>query len=49
VDFQPTGEMMLLDIAQRIQPHLPENIKLFALKLYETGTSFAEWYADDQD
>ena len=49
VDFQPTGEMMLLDIAQRIKPHLPENIKLFSLKLYETGTSYAEWYADDQE
>ncbi len=49
VDFQPTGEMMLLDIAERIKPHLPGNIKLHRLKLYETGTSYAEWYADDQD
>ncbi len=49
VDFQPTGEMMLLDIARRISPHLPEHIQLFSLKLYETGTSFAEWYADDQN
>ncbi len=49
VDFQPTGEMMLTDIARRIQPHLPENVKLFSLKLYETGTSFAEWYAHDQE
>ncbi len=49
VNFQPTGEMMLLDIAERIKPHLPENVKLYRLKLYETGTSYAEWYADDQD
>jgi len=49
VDFQPTGEMMLFDIAARIKPHLPEHVKLFSLKLYETGTSYAEWYADDQD
>jgi 6-pyruvoyltetrahydropterin/6-carboxytetrahydropterin synthase len=48
VDFQPTGEMMIQDMAQRIIPQLPENIKLFKLKLFETGTSFAEWYADDQ-
>ncbi len=49
VDFQPTGEMMLFDIANRIRPHLPEGVELFSLKLYETGTSFAEWYADDQE
>ncbi len=49
VDFQPTGEMMLLDIASRIRENLPENVKLFSLKLYETGTSYAEWYADDQN
>jgi len=48
VDFQPTGEMMIQDMAQRIAPHLPSSISLHSLKLYETGTSFAEWYADDQ-
>jgi len=48
VDFQPTGEMMIQDMAQRIMAHLPSNLKLFKLKLYETGTSYAEWYADDQ-
>jgi len=48
VDFQPTGEMMIQDMAQRIIPHLPANVELFKLKLYETGTSFAEWYATDQ-
>jgi 6-pyruvoyltetrahydropterin/6-carboxytetrahydropterin synthase len=26
---------------------LPENIKLHSLKLQETETSFAEWYAED--
>ena len=49
VDFQPTGEMMLHDIKERIRPHLPEGVRLFALRLYETGTSYAEWYADDQE
>ncbi len=49
VDFQPTGEMMLFDIAERIKAKLPGNIRLFSLKLYETGTSYAEWYADDQE
>ena len=27
---------------------LPETIKLHSLKLQETGTSHAEWYASDQ-
>ena len=48
VDFQPTGEMMIQDMAQRLMPNLPSNLKLYRLKLYETGTSYAEWYADDQ-
>ncbi len=48
VDFQPTGEMMIQDMAQRLIPNLPSNLSLFRLKLYETGTSYAEWYADDQ-
>ncbi len=48
VDYQPTSEMMLLDFAQKIQAKLPDNAKLYALKLQETETSFAEWYADDQ-
>ncbi len=28
---------------------LPENIKLYSLKLQETATSFAEWHASDND
>lgn len=49
VDYQPTSEMMLQDFATRIKPLLPESISLHAMKLQETGTSFAEWYASDQD
>jgi 6-pyruvoyltetrahydropterin/6-carboxytetrahydropterin synthase len=48
VDFQPTGEMMIQDMAQRIIKHLPDDLKLHHLRLYETGTSYAEWYAADQ-
>ena len=47
VDYQPTSEMMVIDFAQKIKKHLPENIKLFSLKLQETDSSFAEWYASD--
>ncbi|TDU43401.1 6-pyruvoyltetrahydropterin/6-carboxytetrahydropterin synthase [Gelidibacter sediminis] len=47
VDYQPTSEMMVIDFAQKIKKHLPENIQLYALRLQETDTSFAEWYASD--
>lgn len=49
VDYQPTSEMMIIDFAKKIQTHLPENIKLHSLKLRETATSFAEWFAADQN
>ncbi len=47
VDYQPTSEMMVIDFAAKIEKHLPDNIQLFSLKLQETETSFAEWYASD--
>ncbi len=46
-DYQPTCENMVYDFAQRIMPHLPENVKLFSIRLYETETSYAEWFASD--
>ena len=49
VDYQPTSEMMLIDFAEKIKNRLPETIKLHSLKLRETGTSSAEWYASDQE
>lgn len=47
VNYQPTSEMMVIDFSKKIKKHLPENIKLHSLKLQETETSFAEWFADD--
>lgn len=47
VDYQPTSEMMIIDFAEKIKKHLPENIKLHSLKLQETATSFAEWFASE--
>ena len=47
VDYQPTSEMMVIDFAQKIQRHLPASIQLVSLKLQETETSYAEWYASD--
>lgn len=47
VDYQPTSENMLIDFAKTLQSVLPSTVKLHSLKLCETGTSFAEWYAED--
>lgn len=47
VPFQPTCENLLIDFAARLKPLLPAHINLFSLKLCETVTSFAEWYASD--
>ncbi len=47
VDYQPTSENMVTDFATKIKNRLPQNINLFSLKLQETETSFAEWYASD--
>jgi len=49
VDYQPTSENMVIDFAQKIQKHLPSHIVLHSLKLQETETSFAEWYASDNN
>lgn len=49
VDYQPTSEMMVIDFAEKIKTRLPSNIKLHSLKLQETATSFAEWFASDNE
>ncbi len=46
-EYQPTCENMLSDFAARISSQLPESVSLYSLKLHETATSFAEWYAED--
>lgn len=48
VDYQPTSEMMVIDFASKIKSRLPDNIKLHSIKLQETETSYAEWFASDQ-
>ena len=46
-DYQPTSEMMVTDFASKIKKRLPQHINLHSLKLQETETSFAEWFASD--
>ena len=47
VDYQPTSEMMVIDFAAKISALLPQNIQLHSLKLQETETSYAEWFASE--
>ncbi len=47
VDYQPTCENMLEDFARRILARLPEGVTLHSLRLHETASSYAEWFAED--
>jgi 6-pyruvoyltetrahydropterin/6-carboxytetrahydropterin synthase len=47
MDFQPTCENLVLYIAEKVQMRLSPGIGLYSVKLYETATSYAEWYAAD--
>lgn len=46
-DYQPTSENMVIDFAAKISKRLPDNLKLHSLRLRETNTAYAEWFADD--
>ncbi|MFM1879491.1 MAG: hypothetical protein RLZZ241_2357 [Bacteroidota bacterium] len=45
--YQPTSENMVVDFASRIRARLPKGVSLFSLKLRETATAYAEWFASD--
>lgn len=49
VNYQPTSENMLIEFSEILRSVLPLNVSLHSLKLRETGTSFAEWYASDNE
>ncbi len=49
VDFQPTTENIVAHIAEILQQHLPINVSLYKVRLYETVTSYAEWVASDNE
>ncbi|MDD5507233.1 MAG: 6-carboxytetrahydropterin synthase [Bacteroidales bacterium] len=46
-DFQPTTENLVTEFARRLQEKLPQHVKLHSLRLRETMTSYAEWFAQD--
>ncbi len=45
--YQPTCEHMVHDFAARIKAVLPDHVSLHSLRLHETSTAYAEWFADD--
>lgn len=49
VDYQPTSENMVADFALRIKAKLPRGMKLHSLRLRETATSYADWFASDNE
>ena len=49
VNYQTTCENMVIDFAERIKNRLPKDVALHSIKLNETATSYAEWYASDNE
>lgn len=49
VDYQPTCENLVADFAERIMRKLPDRVRLHNLRLYEIATSYAEWFASDNE
>lgn len=47
VDYQPTCENLITEFAHALAGEMPEGVRLHSLRLHETATSFAEWFADD--
>lgn len=45
--YQPTCENLVSDFATVLAKKMPDAVSLHSLKLYETATAFAEWYASD--
>jgi len=45
--YQPTCENLVAGFAAALKDKLPSDVRLHSLKLYETATAYAEWYACD--
>ena len=45
--WQPTCENLVIHFAELLKGLLPQGVALHSLKLHETATSYAEWYASD--
>ena len=49
VPYQPTAEKLLEHMVSIIQDQLPGDVKLHSVLLRETNTSYAEWFATDNE
>jgi len=49
VDYQPTSENLIINFATIISSKLPKGVQLFSLRLWETATSYSEWFAGDNN
>ena len=49
VNYQPTSEMMVIDFAEKIKDRLPASIKLHSLRLQETDSCYASWFASENE
>lgn len=47
-EYQPTCENLVRNFALLLKKLVPKELNLHSVRLYETETSFAEWYAADQ-
>lgn len=47
VSWQPSSENFLIYFASAIRDCLPQSVALHSLRLHETATSYAEWFASD--
>ncbi|NLE35562.1 MAG: 6-carboxytetrahydropterin synthase [Bacteroidales bacterium] len=45
--FQPTCENLVAEVAARLAGRVPPGVFLHSVRLYETATAYAEWYASD--
>ena len=49
VNYQPTCENLVTHMAALLVDKLPDHVQLYSMKLVETATSYAEWFASDND
>ena len=49
VPYQPTCENLIAYFAEIIAAELPASVGLHSLRLHETASSFAEWFAEDNN
>jgi 6-pyruvoyltetrahydropterin/6-carboxytetrahydropterin synthase len=45
--FEPTSENLVAEYARILNEVLPSDVKLHSLRLRETTTAYAEWFASD--